>query len=204
LQNNKEELFVTVFMAVLNLKSGVLDYVCAGHNPPLIGHGPQPGRDLEQREDHGEGQNVGTSQGQLPQGSTDTLDAANAADDEGADAANADNGTPQEPGAFRFMSAEHNLPMLGVIEDLHFVQYQTRLAPGDTLFMYTDGVNEAMNAHGLQFGNEKLQKTLDQYAALSPEGLCRALLSELKEHAAGAEQSDDITMLALRYQGIKP
>ena len=192
LQNNKEELFVTVFMAVLNLKSGVLDYVCAGHNPPLIGHGPQPGRDLGQREDHGEGQNVGTSQGQLPQGSTDAPDAADAAN-------SAAGGPPNEPGAFRFMSAEHNLPMLGVIEDLNFKQYQIRLMRGDKLFMYTDGVNEAMNAQGAQFGNLRLEQALNAALGLNSEGLCERVLEAVRSYAAGAEQSDDITLLALRY-----
>lgn len=92
---------------------------------------------------------------------------------------------------------------LGVFEDSVYSRDVVDLNPGDTLVLYTDGVTEAMNAEGRFFSDEKLLRSVQ---AIGPDGAEKAtakILSEVHEFAAGALQSDDITLLALKYQGSR-
>lgn len=88
----------------------------------------------------------------------------------------------------------------GYLEDLKFVGVEIGLAPGDTLFLYTDGVTEAMNMENELFGDDRL------LAAFSPEvrdagEVMAEVQSAVAEFAQDAPQADDITMLAIRYKG---
>ena len=89
--------------------------------------------------------------------------------------------------------------MLGLME-LPYQQQSIDLAPGDTLFLYTDGVSEAMDEEKRLFTEPRIRDTLN---ALPPEqdvaGILSAVLEAVRRHAGNAEQSDDITMLGLRY-----
>jgi sigma-B regulation protein RsbU (phosphoserine phosphatase) len=76
-----------------------------------------------------------------------------------------------------------------------------QLKPGDKLYLYTDGVNEAMNPQGEQFGNERFLQTANRFLASSPEEFDKAIRQELSVFVDGAEQSDDITTLAISYLG---
>ena len=84
------------------------------------------------------------------------------------------------------------------MSDWTFTQQETTVAPGTTLFLYTDGLDEAENAQGQMFGKERIREVLQ---ATSPEP--RTLITEMTEavaHFAGdTEQSDGLTMLALQY-----
>ena len=95
------------------------------------------------------------------------------------------------------MPQQRNLPV-GAMPDWTFSQQETMVAPGTTLFLYTDGLDEAENAQGQMFGKERIQEVLQ---ATSPEP--RTLITEITEavaHFVGdTEQSDDLTMLALQY-----
>ena len=71
------------------------------------------------------------------------------------------------------------------------------------MFAYTDGVNEAFSAKGELYGNERLERFLTTHGDLHPRRLLRALRADLIGWSVGADQSDDITMLALKY-GIPP
>ena len=73
------------------------------------------------------------------------------------------------------------------------------LEPGDTLLLYTDGVTEAFDAADHAFGEERLLDALDP--ALDPAMLCDGLARAVHEFVGNAPQSDDITLLALRYDG---
>ena len=90
--------------------------------------------------------------------------------------------------------------VLGVVPDLspHVEELALRLEPGDHLLLYTDGVTEAMDPLRQMFGLERLERFLAQQGHLPPRGLIQALLGELELHRAGAEQHDDITLIALR------
>ncbi|MCS5712001.1 SpoIIE family protein phosphatase [Candidatus Berkiella aquae] len=88
---------------------------------------------------------------------------------------------------------------LAVIEDLVYKEDQITLNIGDTLFLYTDGVTEAENPSGALLGDEKLIASLDQYRNLAPSELINTIRSDIITYANGWPQSDDITMLAIRY-----
>ena len=73
--------------------------------------------------------------------------------------------------------------------------------PGDTLFLYTDGVNEAMNGDGKLFKTTGIETALATDETTTCEHLCDAVMKRLGQFVRGAPQSDDITMLALSYRG---
>jgi sigma-B regulation protein RsbU (phosphoserine phosphatase) len=77
------------------------------------------------------------------------------------------------------------------------------LGKGDTLFLYTDGVTEALNPELELFGEDRLRAALNADAGRerSVAELLPYLRSVLDDYARGAEQADDITMLGLTYQG---
>ena len=71
---------------------------------------------------------------------------------------------------------------------------------GDALYLYTDGVTEAMNPEDQIYGKDRMLAFLQQHADLRPRELDDAMRAELASWANGAEQSDDITMLTLEYK----
>jgi phosphoserine phosphatase RsbU/P len=91
---------------------------------------------------------------------------------------------------------------LGIVPDHRYVSGSLRLAAGETLVTYTDGVNEAMNPKRELFGTPTIGDVLGELAPdASADDACRRLMQRVQRFAAGAPQSDDITMLALRYLG---
>jgi sigma-B regulation protein RsbU (phosphoserine phosphatase) len=140
-KDNTNVMFVTTFYAILDMKTGVLTYTNAGHNPPYI---------------------------------------------------------IRKDAALESISKLHGMA-LAVMEDLVYKEDQITLNPGDTLFLYTDGVTEAENIQGTLFGNEKLASSLDQYRNLAASELINTIRSDIVTYANGYPQSDDITMLAIRF-----
>ena len=90
---------------------------------------------------------------------------------------------------------------LAIMPGFDFEEGETELAPGETLFLYTDGVNEAFNDAGEQFGEPRLEAELAAHAGASPSVICDAMRASVEEFSAGVEQSDDITTVAVRYLG---
>ena len=74
------------------------------------------------------------------------------------------------------------------------------LLPGDALFLFSDGITEAFNPAGELFGNARLERLLDQARGRGAGEIVGEILADTARFAAGAEQSDDITCLALLYQ----
>ncbi|MEU8693806.1 SpoIIE family protein phosphatase [Streptomyces sp. NPDC048665] len=93
-------------------------------------------------------------------------------------------------------------PAVGVIPDCAFSLGHARVRPGDTLFVYTDGVPEARNAQGEFFGDERVLELLREPAA-SGRALLERVESALREHSGAAEQHDDITMMAV-HRAVTP
>lgn len=93
--------------------------------------------------------------------------------------------------------------MVGVIEDAQYEEKRLTLSPGDMLYYYTDGVTEAMDEEKNLYTEERLQAALtkDGTPATPVRGVLEAVRADVDRHACGAEQSDDITMLGLRYLG---
>jgi sigma-B regulation protein RsbU (phosphoserine phosphatase) len=79
------------------------------------------------------------------------------------------------------------------------------MAPGDVLFLYTDGVSEAMDADNVMFTEPRIGEELATSVAggASCESVVQHMLAAVRSHADGVEQFDDVTMLAFRYLGAE-
>ena len=145
---NASNMFVTLFVGVLDLADGVLHYCNAGHDAPLL---------------------IGRGVGHLP--------------------------------------VETNIP-LGLTSGWNYVGEETLIMSGTTIFLYTDGLTEAENADHKQFGKALLMRTArqmylqaakagtDDYA---PRPFIDTMIAAVHRFVGDAEQSDDLTMLAIRY-----
>ena len=97
----------------------------------------------------------------------------------------------------------HTGPAVGLAPGAVFKIAQAQLAPGETLFGFTDGVPEATTPAGDFFGLARLVALLSQPRA-SAAALLEAIAAEVKAHTGEADQFDDITMLAVRRAGMPP
>ena len=140
-QNNEANMFLTAWMGILDLETGLLQYSNAGHNPPAL---LRAGEDWE------------------------------------------------------FLRSRPGLVLAGM-EGIGYTSHQLQLHPGDVLYLYTDGVTEAADQYSELYGEPRLQAVLQKHKDRTPEDLCAAVLESVRNHAGTAPQSDDITMLALRY-----
>jgi sigma-B regulation protein RsbU (phosphoserine phosphatase) len=89
---------------------------------------------------------------------------------------------------------------LGVFEAARYSTSTLTLAPGDRIFLYTDGVTEAMDVNANFYTDEGLIRSLENQKDLSIEDGLRAILNDLKNFSSGAPQADDITLMAIKYQ----
>ena len=150
--NNESAVFVTMFIGIIDLKTGSLDYCNCGHNSPVYG----------ERRMH-------TSQ---------TI--------------------------FRFLDVESNVP-IGLWPDYTFVGGHLSDIRGNSLFVYTDGVNEAENRMQEQFGEKRMLRVLREstqpFGERTPKTRSHFLIDEMKcaldAFVDGAEQSDDLTMFCV-------
>ena len=78
------------------------------------------------------------------------------------------------------------------------------LEAGDTFVLFSDGVSEAMNTEEAFYGEERLLAVLAACAGATPKDIVTRVLADVRGFAAGAKQSDDITVLAVRYGGPAP
>ena len=90
---------------------------------------------------------------------------------------------------------------LGVMPNLEYREASVTLAPGDTLILYTDGVSEAMNSEGEEFGVDRLMRIFNERAPASAKEANEVILQAVVEFADGYPQSDDVTCLVLRRVG---
>ncbi|HVV99332.1 MAG TPA: PP2C family protein-serine/threonine phosphatase, partial [Planctomycetaceae bacterium] len=84
---------------------------------------------------------------------------------------------------------------LGVIEDYPYDTIECTLEPGETVVIYTDGVSEAMNPDGSLYGIERI-KSLVAGQKTDSAAIGRAILDDVKKHANGRPQNDDITLMS--------
>ena len=89
--------------------------------------------------------------------------------------------------------------VLGVFDDLRYRETRVALSPGDWVFLYSDGVTEAMDAEGNLFSDFRLEAVLAAHGRATPEAVTRAVVDEVRRYAARVPQSDDITAMAVRY-----
>jgi sigma-B regulation protein RsbU (phosphoserine phosphatase) len=139
---NDSDMFVTLFVGVLDLATGLLLYCNAGHEEPLL---------------------IGKGVGLLP--------------------------------------SANNIPV-GLMQGRSFEGQDAYIYPGTTIFLYTDGLTEAEDATHAQYGKQRLTRTARQALASNkydPETIVKVQTDALHSFVGNAEQSDDLTMLAIRY-----
>lgn len=90
---------------------------------------------------------------------------------------------------------------LGVDEDATYVQWETTLAPEECLVLYTDGVTEAFNPEEEMFDESGLKDAMAGMAGRSSQAAVQGIIEAVRIFANGAPQSDDLTLMALRYVG---
>ena len=140
---NSEELFVTSWFGKLNLESGMLSFVNAGHTPPLIKR----------------------------------------------------NGSE-----FEFMDVEPNY-VLGSVEDLAYEAQTICLNPGDTIFLYSDGITEANDNYNGFYGESRLRKALNEHKDESLKDMIERVEKDIYGFCGRDNQFDDMTMLMIKYTG---
>ena len=103
-------------------------------------------------------------------------------------------------GMFELVQYKHS-PALAVMDGMKFRQHEARLNPGDTLFVYTDGVTEAQNSSLELFGTDRLLEALNRDPDADVETLIINTTKSINDFVADAPQFDDLTMLAFHYKG---
>ena len=144
-KGNEYSTFVTAFLGLLNVRTGEMSYINAGHNPPLIIRRDKPAE---------------------------------------------------------FLTGQKNMA-LGIDEDFHFRHDAITLKPGEGILLYTDGVTEAFNSKGELFSSERLQKDIADCQNILSKELVLKILKNVQSFSNDVPQSDDITILAVRYRPDK-
>ena len=139
---NDAGLFVTAWLGVLELTTGKLTYVNAGHNPPLI---------------------------------------------------------KQNGGEFTYLKSRAGFVLAGM-ETIKYRQNEITIAPGDRLFLYTDGVTEATDPQNQLYGEERLSAFMNGHFSENAEEILHDLKTDIYAFQGEAPQFDDITMLMLDYK----
>ena len=142
-ENNDAGMFVTAWMGIIDLKTGLVSFTNAGHNPPVVKRGN---------------------------------------------------------GSFEFLRGNSGFVLAG-IEDFPYSKGELQLMPGDTIYLYTDGVTEATNEQEELYEEDRLLQALNGNRTADMETLCRAVQESVDAFADGAPQFDDITMLAMQFNG---
>ena len=152
-RGNDSNMFVTMFIGVLDLPTGRLRYCDAGHDAPFIMvNGPLGQRPL------------------------------------------ATNGTQE----WSMVNVIPHLPV-GMFDDVKYGVQEALMAPDSTIFLYTDGLTEAKNLKLKQFGINRVEEVLAANSQLPPQQLLEAITNKVHEFVGDAEQSDDLTMMAVHY-----
>ncbi len=142
--DNDSMMFVTVFIAVLDIRTGDLSYTNGGHNPPYI---------------------------------------------------------KRENGDITRLDQRHG-PALGPFEGATYKEEKNRMEKGDLLLLYTDGVTEAMNPERMIYEEERLVNVLARGNYTEPDQVINAVAADIEKFTDGAEQFDDITMLAISFHKV--
>jgi sigma-B regulation protein RsbU (phosphoserine phosphatase) len=128
-------------------------------------------------------------------------------------------GQLQPDGKLKFCNAGHNPPLIygvdgvrrietggmpvGMFEMAPYSGDETELKPGDVFVSYSDGVTEAHNVLGEEFGEARLVTVLERYSRGSAAVILEQIINAVQEFAHGAEQYDDVTALVVKYNGPK-
>ena len=100
-------------------------------------------------------------------------------------------------GSVKVLPLSHDF-VAGVIDDFQYTEETTLLEKGDTLLLFTDGVTEATSPTYEEYGEQRLEQRLSQLTQVGCQQIIDAIKADVKAFAGEAEQSDDITLLALK------
>ncbi|MBO6149512.1 MAG: serine/threonine-protein phosphatase, partial [Lachnospiraceae bacterium] len=103
-------------------------------------------------------------------------------------------------GQFEIVHDEHGFVLAG-LKKKTYNNYTLQLAPGDTFFIYTDGVPEATNISEEFYGIDRMVEALNKPGIISPSDILRTVRESVAEFADGSEQADDLTMLCFTFKG---
>ena len=101
---------------------------------------------------------------------------------------------------YELVTYRHSLAV-AAMEDAPFREHTFKLLPGDSLFVYTDGVAEATNTNNELFGTDRMLAALNRNPDASPQLVLQHVMEDIHAFVGDAEQFDDITMLCLKYNG---
>ena len=99
-----------------------------------------------------------------------------------------------------FLTVDPNIPV-GVDSDWTFTSQYIKLEPDTTIFLYTDGLTEAEDKKHAQFGEQRMIDALEEATVGKPKAIVNNMIEAVSRFVGDAEQSDDLTMLAIRYTG---
>ena len=92
-------------------------------------------------------------------------------------------------------------PVVGLLEFAPYDQECVQLQPGDTVIVFSDGVSEALNSAGEEFGDDRLEEVAQAGGDAPPPVIVERIVASVREFTKGAPQSDDITVMVVRYLG---
>lgn len=105
-------------------------------------------------------------------------------------------------GNFEYIKEKPNFILAGM-ENSPYKKHDLYLNPGDTIYLYTDGVTEAENPNHKLYGEDRLERILQKVKNSAPREICKAVENDVFEFANKAQQSDDITMLAFKLNYLQ-
>ena len=103
-------------------------------------------------------------------------------------------------GKYELIKSKHS-PAVAIMEGTNFKENGFKLNPGDSLYVYTDGVTEATNSGGALFGEKRLIESLNRDTSASTTETLAIVRKDVDKFVGGASQFDDITMLCFKYYG---
>jgi sigma-B regulation protein RsbU (phosphoserine phosphatase) len=103
-------------------------------------------------------------------------------------------------GTYEYLKTRTGLVLAGM-EGVRYRKYEVDLAPGDAIYLYTDGVTEATDANNTLYGDDRLHSILEKYKDAAPHVICDEVKRDVDAFVGEAPQFDDITMLSLKYNG---
>jgi len=87
---------------------------------------------------------------------------------------------------------------VGAFYSTHYTSRSLSFVPGDTIVLYTDGLSEARNLAGAEYGSERIAKVLSANSHLGPRELAATCLDDLAAHLDGVPRADDLTLMVVR------
>ena len=103
-------------------------------------------------------------------------------------------------GLYEIVKDKHDL-VLGAMKELDYSEYELSMDPGSSLFVYTDGLTEAVDPDQKMFGTDRIVEELNREPDRSPEEVLRGMKETVDEFVKGQESFDDLTMVGFSYHG---